>query len=171
MSTSSLPSDKDDREVYVMSHPRAGLRVLTFLSLVAFVGVGVPRVSAAGGQPNAHPNLKQAVPRHDDQTSISPTTSALCQDFLGQPNPYSNPAPNVDQINGDTVVPTGSQTGCSSPQNETTIVVNPSNPQNLVGGANDYRVFNTRENRNDSSGWAYASVDGAPPGPTSSCRI
>jgi len=39
-------------------------------------------------------------------------------------------------------------------------VVNPSNPQNLVAGANDYRLFNTRENRNDSSGWAYASFDG-----------
>ena len=143
-----------------MSHPRAGLRVLAFLSLVAFVGVGVPRVSAAAGQPHANPNLKTAVPLHDDQTSISPSLHALCQDFLGQPNPYSNPAPNVDQINGDTVVPTGSQTGCSSPQNETTIAVNPSNPQNLVGGANDYRVFNSRENRNDSSGLAYASVDG-----------
>ena len=66
----------------------------------------------------------------------------------------------MDQINGDTVVAVGSQAGCSSPQNETTIVVNPSNPQNLVGGANDYRVFNSRENRNDSSGWAYASFDG-----------
>jgi hypothetical protein len=155
----SLPADKENEEEYVMSHLRAGLRVLALLSLVAFVEVGVPQVSAAG-QPHANPNLKTAVPLHDDQTSVSPRLSALCQDFLGQPNPYPNPAPNVDQINGDTVVGVGSQTGCSSPQNETTIVVNPSNPQNLVGGTNDYRVFNTRENRNDSSGWAYASFDG-----------
>ena len=45
-----------------MNHPRAGLRVLAFLSLVAFVEVGVPRVSAAAGQPHANPNLKTAVP-------------------------------------------------------------------------------------------------------------
>jgi len=46
---------RDDKEEYAMSHPRVGLRILAFLSLVAFVGVG-PRVSAAaGGQPQAHP--------------------------------------------------------------------------------------------------------------------
>lgn len=29
-----------------------------------------------------------------------------------------------------------------------------------MSGTNDYRVFNSRENRNDSSGWAYATFDG-----------
>lgn len=96
----------------------------------------------------------------DDDTSPSPTLSALCQSFLGNPNPYSNPAPNVDQINGDTTVTVGSQTGCGAPQNETTIVVNPNNPNNLVAGTNDYRILNTREDRNDGSGWAYTSFDG-----------
>jgi hypothetical protein len=125
--------------------------------------------------PNAQPNLRHARPLHatnfilngqddgdDDYTTIvsGPSLSALCQNFIGQPNPYANPAPNVDQIVGDTVVITGSQTGCGAPQNETTIVVNPNNPNNLVGGTNDYRVFNTREGRNDGSGWAYTSFDG-----------
>ncbi|HEY7122479.1 MAG TPA: sialidase family protein [Ktedonobacterales bacterium] len=96
----------------------------------------------------------------DDDTSPSPTLSALCQDFLGNPNPYSNPAPNVDQIVNDAVVPVGSQTGCGTPQNETTIAVNPNNPNNLVAGTNDYRVFNTRENRVDGSGYAYVTFDG-----------
>lgn len=98
----------------------------------------------------------------DDDTAINtdPTLSALCQNYIGQPNPYNNPAPNVDQINGDTVVTVGSQTGCNAPQNETTIVVNPWNPFNLVAGTNDYRVFNTREQRNDGSGWAYVTFNG-----------
>jgi hypothetical protein len=68
----------------------------------------------------------------------------------------------VDEINGDGVVPpnSGSQSGCPTPQNETTIVVNPNNPKNIVGGTNDYRVYNPRENRVDGSGFAYASFDG-----------
>ncbi len=96
----------------------------------------------------------------DNDTAISPTLSALCQSLLGQPNPYANPAPNVDQIVNDTVVPVGSQAGCNPAQNETTIAVNPANPRNLVAGTNDYRLFNARENRNDGSGWAYTSFDG-----------
>ena len=39
----------------------------------------------------------------------------------------------------------GSQTGCGSPQIETSLAVNPANPRNLVVGINDHRVFNTRE--------------------------
>src|SRR5262249_24433916 len=68
--------------------------------------------------------------------------------------------PNVDQINGDTIVQAGTQLGCSAAQNETTIAVNPQNPRNLVAGTNDYRVFNTREGRNDGSGIAYTTFDG-----------
>ena len=144
---------------------RASVVVLALLATA-----GAWPVEAKG--PNAQPNLRHARPLHspnfllngqddgDDQTTIQPTLSALCQSFIGHPNPYANPAPNVDQIVGDTVVSAGSQTGCGSPQNETTIVVNPNNPNNLVGGTNDYRVFNTRENRNDGSGWAYTSFDG-----------
>jgi hypothetical protein len=86
--------------------------------------------------------------------------SALCQSFIGSPNPYANPAPNVDAIVNDPIVTVGSQTGCNTAQNETTIDVNHANPRNLVAGANDYRYFNTRENRNDSSGVAYTSFDG-----------
>lgn len=89
-----------------------------------------------------------------------PDLNALCQDYLGAPNPYANPAPNVDAIHGDTTVPVGSQAGCQAAQNETTIAVNPYNPLNLVAGANDYRGFNSRENRNDGTGVAYTTFDG-----------
>lgn len=117
--------------------------------------------------------MRHAVPLHgfnplinitgdadDDGTAIAPNLSALCQSYIGHTNPYKNPAPNVDMIIGDAIVAAGSQTGCSAAQNETTIDVNPGNPLNIVGGANDYRVFNTREYRNDGSGWAYTSFNG-----------
>jgi hypothetical protein len=98
----------------------------------------------------------------DDDTAISlePNLSALCQSYIGHLNTYANPRPNVDQINHDQFVLAGTQLGCDTAQNETTIAVNPANPRNLVAGTNDYRVFNTREGRNDGSGWAYTTFDG-----------
>jgi len=122
----------------------------------------------------ADPHLLHAAPLHghnpllnltadagDDQTTVGPPSlSALCQSFIGKPNPYRPTYPNVDLIKGDTLVSTGSQTGCSAAQNETTVAVNPRDPRNLVAGTNDYRIFNPRENRNDGSGWAYTSFDG-----------
>ncbi len=119
-------------------------------------------------KPLAHANVRHAPLLNvtgdpgDDDTAISlnPTLSALCQSFIGKLNTYAPARPDVDQINGDTFVPVGSQAGCNSPQNETTIAVNPFNPLNLVAGTNDYRLLNTRENRVDGSGWAYTSLDG-----------
>ena len=150
-----------------------GLRALTVVAVMIAAGVVSSSVVAAGHGPQAKPNLRNATPLHgynpllnvtgdagDDGTAIAPSLSALCQSYIHGSNPYANPAPNVDMINGDNIVGAGSQTGCSTPQNETTIAVNPANPLNLVGGTNDYRVFNTRENRNDGSGWAYATFDG-----------
>lgn len=83
---------------------------------------------------------------------------ALCASYTT--NPYAKPFPNVDMINGDTTVTVGTQTGCKAAQNETTIAANPRDPRNLVAGTNDYRIFNSRENRNDGSGWAYTTKDG-----------
>jgi hypothetical protein len=108
-----------------------------------------------------NPLLKEVfAEQQDDDGSDDPTLSALCQTNLGHPTPYHAISPNVDVINGDTVVPSGSQQGCDAAQNETTIAVNPANPRNIVSGTNDYRVFNKREARNDASGYAYTSFDG-----------
>jgi hypothetical protein len=113
------------------------------------------------GSVTHNPLLKEVLGEEDEGAEApEPALSALCQSFLGQPNPYPAPAPNVDQIVGDTVVPVGSQAGCSAAQNETTIAVDPNDPRHIVAGANDYRIFNTREGRNDSHGWAYVSFDG-----------
>lgn len=50
--------------------------------------------------------------------------------------------------------------GKQTAQNETVIAVNPSDPNNLVGGANDYRLYEASENRYDGSGGFYRSIDG-----------
>jgi hypothetical protein len=113
------------------------------------------------GKYKRNPLLKELLSEEDEGgAEPEPAASALCQRFTNAPNPFANPFPNVDQIRADAIVTSGNMAGCSTPQNETTIAVNPENPRNLVAGANDYRLFNTRENRNDSSGWAYTSFDG-----------
>ncbi len=128
------------------------------------VDAAAPRVAKDADQARhrvPNPLLKEVLGEEDEgESGDDPALSALCQEFVGKPNPYRNPAPNVDQIVGDTIVTVGSQTGCSSAQNETSIAVNPFNPRNIVAGANDYRVFVDREQRNDSTGWAYTSFDG-----------
>jgi hypothetical protein len=120
-----------------------------------------PRASSASRPSTPNELLaKTLAEEEDDDGDDNPAISALCQDYLGSSNPYGPVAPNVDVIQGDTVVATGSQTGCESAQNETTIATNPYNPKNLVAGSNDYRVYNAREARNDSSGYAYSTFDG-----------
>jgi hypothetical protein len=134
--------------------------VAAFVSVVASQSTASAAPQTAAGTTRHNPLLKDILSEGEDDEADDPTQSALCQEFVGQPNPYHDPAPNVDQIVGDSIVTVGSQTGCSSAQNETTIAVNPNNPKNLVAGTNDYRVFNSREQRNDSSGWAYTTFDG-----------
>ncbi len=108
-----------------------------------------------------NPLLKEIFSEADADQQQEPTNvSALCQSFIGQPTPYGPLAPNVDAIVGDTIVGVGSQTGCSSAQDETTIAVNPQNPRHIVAGSNDYRLFNSRENRNDATAVADVSFNG-----------
>lgn len=107
-----------------------------------------------------NPRLKQILGNEEDEDEPeAPALSAMCQRYIGQPNPYQ-PTSNVDVINGDNIVSSGSQAGCYTAQNETTTATNPQNPANIVVGANDYRVYNAREARNDSSSFAYTSMDG-----------
>ena len=138
----------------------AVLGVIGLIGSLALVTMGTPAATAAGTTAVHNPLLKDVLAEEEEPDPDDPTQSALCQSYLGHPNPYGNPAPNVDQIVGDTVVPVGSQKGCSAAQNETTIAVNPRNPNNIVAGANDYRLFNSREGRNDSSSFAYTSFNG-----------
>jgi hypothetical protein len=122
-----------------------------------------PHMRDAKPLARAHnPLLTTSADPGDDDTAISldPTLSALCQSYREQLHDYPPPRPNVDAILGDTLVDVGSQAGCATAQDETTIAVNLLDPLNVVAGANDYRLFNSREARNDGSGVAYASFDG-----------
>ena len=121
--------------------------------------------SAAARHATTHtvPNelLKEVLAEGDDDgQGEEADLSALCQSFITQPNPYRPLRRDVDAIRDDQIVQAGTQQGCSTAQNETTIAVNPFNPRNIVAGSNDYRLFNTREARNDASGFAYTSFDG-----------
>ncbi len=122
------------------------------------------------GHAVARPLLRHARPLHGHNALLKVTADqgdiidpvgappALCATY--KRNPYANAAPNVDMINRDTTVQVGTLKGCKAPQDETTIAVNPENPNNIVAGTNDYRIYNAREKRNDGSGWAYTSQDG-----------
>lgn len=129
-------------------------------TLVAGAAFASPAVAATAAGPH-NPLLRYVLAQgDDDDQGDDPAVSALCQSYAGDTHVYGSIAPNVDAISGDTVVTVGSQTGCYAAQNETSVAVNPENPRNIVAGSNDYRVFNDREQRNDSSGWAYTSFDG-----------
>jgi hypothetical protein len=154
------------------------MKVVQTISVCALAACTALASNAFADSERSHPKMAAAVPlarAHfpngvlskggdpgDDDTAISlaPNLSALCKSYIGHLNTYGNPRPNVDQITDDQFVLAGSQLGCNTAQNETTIAVNPGNPRNLVAGTNDYRVFNTREGRNDGSGWAYTTFNG-----------
>ena len=139
------------------------------LLLASVVGTVVFAVGLTGAAASAGSNWKFAptinAPWAQEGNDVldqpSPTAVGLCRSSLfNTANPYA-PTSNVDAINGDAVNNSGvSNNGCTTPQNETTVAVNPTNPQNVVAGANDYRKCCDFDGLNDASGWAYYSNDG-----------
>ncbi len=141
---------------------------LTALIAVVFLGASVMDASAAVG-----PSPKAPISNPFHEFTGYPglklgygTVLAQCQtyDNAGNTNPYAPFTTTVDMIVDDPInVGAGVNQGCRTPQNETSIAVNPADPRNLVAGANDYRLCCVPSGgtlRNDGSGWVYTSTDG-----------
>jgi hypothetical protein len=109
-------------------------------------------------------NAPWAMEGDDEELDAPDAAAGLCRSapFNTPAGAYAPLAPTeVDAINGDPTNNSGfSNFGCTTPQNETTIAANPTNPNNLVAGANDYRVCCDFTGLNDGTGWAYYSFDG-----------
>src|SRR5262249_53505190 len=98
----------------------------------------------------------------DEQPLDSPLTAVgLCRSSPFNTLGAYAPTSDVDVIVGDPINNSGaSNLGCRTPQNETTVAVNPTNANNVIAGANDYRVCCDFTGLNDATGGAYASFDG-----------
>jgi hypothetical protein len=144
------------------------LRLFALLTLVIACFSGIVAAQAASNRP-----IKQVIsnPFHE-YTGIKGLklgygdVLAQCQSYdnANNANPYAPFVTNVNVITDDNYnVGAGVNQGCRTPQNETSIAVNPANPHNLVAGTNDYReccVPSAGTLRNDGSGWVYTSMDG-----------
>ena len=137
-----------------------------WLAAIVIAAIFAPGVSAAGG---AHkwkfpPTINAPWAREADNEDFDTPLAAagLCRSNpFNTTGAYGALGSNVDAIVNDPVNNSGfSSFGCRTAQNETTIAVNPTNPNNLIAGANDYRVCCDFTGLNDGTGWAYYSFDG-----------
>jgi hypothetical protein len=126
---------------------------------------GAPTAAGLKGKFKFEPTINAPWAHEGDEGELdAPDLHAgLCRSApFNLPGTYNALAPpEVDAIVGDAVNNSGfSNLGCTTPQNETTIAVNPTNPNNVIAGTNDYRVCCDFTALNDATGWAYFSFDG-----------
>ena len=142
---------------------------IAVLALGAAVSVGATSVGAAqqasatqGHSWRFAPDINAPWAGDDDGNLDTPGAAVgLCRSAPFNTSAAYAPTSNIDAIVGDAVNNSGaSNFGCQTPQNETAIAVDPSNPQHVVAGANDYRVCCDFQGLNDSTAWAYTSFDG-----------
>jgi hypothetical protein len=134
--------------------------------LVAAAAVLLAPAAGAGVTPTKHWKFEPTINApwaHEGEEDIDAPDAAvgLCRSSpFNTPGAYA-PTTDIDAIFGDPVNNSGSSNlGCRTPQNETTIAVDPTNPNHLVAGANDYRVCCDFTGLNDATAWAYTSFDG-----------
>ena len=132
-----------------------------------FLGIHQTTTTSAASLPHKwrfDPTVNAPWALEDDEQELDARNLAagLCRSNpFNLKTAYAPLGANVDVITNDALNNSGfSNFGCTTAQNETTIVVNPTNPNNLVAGANDYRVCCDFDGLNDGTGWAYYSFDG-----------
>jgi len=134
------------------------------LSLLAVTAGAATQAGQATHKWKLAPTINAPWAAEEDEEGFEPPDAAagLCRSApFNTLAAYGPLGSNVDAIVGDPVNNSGfSNLGCTTPQNETTIAVNPTNSSNLVAGANDYRVCCDFTGLNDATGWAYYSTDG-----------
>ncbi len=149
---------------------RKSLRLLTATVVIlpvtaALVSFSGQAMAGTGGGWKFEPTINAPWAQEggdDDEGLDSPLAAVgLCRSAPFNTTVAYAPTTDVDAIVGDPVNNSGaSNLGCRTPQNETTIAVDPTNPRHLVSGSNDYRVCCDFTALNDSTAWAYVSWDG-----------
>jgi hypothetical protein len=146
-------------------------RTLAVVAVGIAGAVAAPVATGAQASPQFRPSGVRALPSpaalvpnalddEGDEFLPSDAPPSLCTTRFARGNPFSL-AGDTDAIVDDHVnTNAGSNAACVAPQNETTIAVNPTDPENIAMGANDYRVCCDVQGFNDSNGGAYASFDG-----------
>jgi hypothetical protein len=144
---------------------RAIVALLCSACLCVVAGVSGSAANAAPAhQFKFEPTVNAPWANEADEEEFEPDDAAagLCRSVASTPGTYLPLTPSErNVISGDATNNSGfSNLGCKTPQNETSIAVNPTNPRNVIVGANDYRVCCDFTLLNDSTGWAYYSFDG-----------
>jgi hypothetical protein len=148
-----------------------GLRLLAGISVVPLVVAvaltGSAAVAAPEGvtdlgwkfQPTIEAPWANYGPGHGKDTPNAAV--GLCRSAPFNTSFAYAPTTDINAIVNDPVNNSGaSNLGCRTPQNETAIAVDPTNPNHIVAAANDYRVCCDFTALNDSTGWAYVSFNG-----------
>ena len=164
-----------------MSHRLFARSLVASVAVAAFVSFPVSQAPASqGGGPTPvfHPSpgltANPHVPRSnftapDDETTTSGAVGGSIAPSAAATTATTAISGRVNVIAGHDVVQKATinstsvstcNPGKPTAQNETTIAVNPNNANNLVGGTNDYRLYEPSENRYDGSGGFYTSTDG-----------
>jgi hypothetical protein len=131
------------------------------IALIGSAGQAAAGTGAGGWKFQPTINAPWAQGEDDEGLDTPLDAVGLCRSAPFNTTAAYAPTSDVDAIVGDPVNNSGaSNLGCRTPQNETTIAIDPTDPRHLVAGANDYRVCCDFTALNDSTAWAYVSRDG-----------